>query len=176
MIRTAQGGACDTGIVTPRSTDDWARRLSGRGVRLHYDSMRFRHLQDKSTMAILVVRDRHPSADEATSVGGSSLWKWRGDRSIRSGGLARWGMQALLIGIAACCSAGCASPQRVAVADSESLDPAPNHRSTAATKALDVQTAQMAEEDQRRAAQAYERVPIRNRRFRDEPIRSKPRP
>lgn len=83
---------------------------------------------------------------------------------------------ALFVVMAVSCSAGCAAPQRVAVADSDPRDPAPQHRSTAATKALDVQTAQMAEEDQRRAAEAYERVPLRNRRFRDEPIRSRPRP
>lgn len=86
------------------------------------------------------------------------------------------GRSALFVAIALSCSAGCASSTRVAVVNSNRQEPAPHVETSPATEALDSHTGQMAEEDQRRAAQAYKRVPVRSRHFRDEPIRPSPRP
>lgn len=86
------------------------------------------------------------------------------------------GRSALFVAIALSCSAGCASSTRVAVVNSNRQEPTPHVETSPATEALDSHTGQMAEEDQRRAAQAYKRVPVRSRHFRDEPIRPSPRP
>ena len=83
---------------------------------------------------------------------------------------------ALLVAIAVSCGVGCASSARVAVVNSNRQEPTPHVETSPATEALDNHSGQMAEEDQRRAAQAYKRIPTRNRRFRDEPIRPSPRP
>ena len=83
---------------------------------------------------------------------------------------------ALFVAIALTCSAGCASSTRVAVVNSNRQEPTPHFETSPVNEALDNHTGQMAEEDQRRAAQAYERMPLRNKRFRDEPIRPSPRP
>lgn len=83
---------------------------------------------------------------------------------------------ALFVVIALSCSVGCASSAKVAVVNSGRQEPTPHFETSPVTGALDNHTGQMAEEDQRRAAQAYKRIPARSRRFRDEPIRPKPRP
>lgn len=83
---------------------------------------------------------------------------------------------ALFVAIAVSCSMGCASSTRLAVVAPERQQPMPHVETSPVTDALDVHTGQMAEEDQRRAAQAYKRVPTRSRHFRDEPIRPSPRP
>lgn len=108
------------------------------------------------------------------------------DRLLRrSGGIGRslyrlagliCARSALVVAIAVNFSVGCASSSKVAAVNSERQGPTPHVESSPATEALDRHTGQMAEEDQRRAAQAYKRVPARSRHFRDEPIRPSPRP
>ncbi|MCH8148197.1 MAG: hypothetical protein IH987_09440 [Planctomycetes bacterium] len=83
---------------------------------------------------------------------------------------------ALVAAIALACGVGCTSTARVAVVNSEPQKPAPRFETSQAGAALDDHAGQMAEEDQCRAEQAYQHVPRRSRRFREEPIRSTPRP
>ena len=83
---------------------------------------------------------------------------------------------ALFVAIAVSCSVGCASSRNVAASNSEPQELTPRWESSPVTDVLDNHTGQMAEEDQRRAEQAYKRVPVRSRQFRDEPIRPSTRP
>ena len=116
----------------------------------------------------------------------------RGERAIasigplrKSGGVGRsrypWvglicARSALVATIALSCIVGCASSGKVAVVNPERQQPTTHVETSPATEALDLHTGQMADEDQRRAAQGYKRVPTRSRHFRDEPIRPSPRP
>lgn len=83
---------------------------------------------------------------------------------------------ALVAAIAIACGVGCTSTARVAVVNVEPRKPAPRFATSQADAALDDHAGQMAEEDQRRAEQAYQHLPIQSRRFRDEPIRPASRP
>ena len=76
---------------------------------------------------------------------------------------------ALVVAIALGCGVGCTSSARVAVVNPARQEPAPRFETSQAATALDDHAGQMAEEDQRRAEQAYQRVPVRSRRSREEP-------
>ena len=122
------------------------------------------------------VRQHHQPIERAVSDNGPLRRPERIGRSFYPlSGLIRV-RSALLVAIAVSCGVGCASSARVAVVNSNRQEPTPHAETSPATEALDNHSGQMAEEDQRRAAQAYKRIPTRNRRFRDEPIRPSPRP